>query len=35
MLYRMHVEEAALVDAFGADYESYQKSTSRLIPGVY
>lgn len=35
MLYRIHVEEAALVDAFGADYESYQKSTSRLIPGVY
>jgi protein-S-isoprenylcysteine O-methyltransferase Ste14 len=35
MLYRIHVEEAALVDAFGVEYENYRKSTSRLIPGLY
>jgi hypothetical protein len=35
MLYRIHVEEAALIEAFGSDYESYQKSTRRLIPGLY
>jgi protein-S-isoprenylcysteine O-methyltransferase Ste14 len=35
MLYRIHVEEVALVDAFGAEYENYRKATSRLIPGLY
>jgi protein-S-isoprenylcysteine O-methyltransferase Ste14 len=35
VLYRIHVEEAALRAAFGADYESYSRSTKRLIPGVY
>jgi protein-S-isoprenylcysteine O-methyltransferase Ste14 len=35
VLYRMHVEEAALRLAFGADYEDYSHSTKRLIPGVY
>jgi protein-S-isoprenylcysteine O-methyltransferase Ste14 len=33
--YRIHVEEAALRLAFGADYEDYSRSTKRLIPGVY
>jgi protein-S-isoprenylcysteine O-methyltransferase Ste14 len=35
VLYRIHVEEAALRRAFGADYEDYCRSTKRLIPGVY
>jgi protein-S-isoprenylcysteine O-methyltransferase Ste14 len=35
VLYRIHVEEAALRLAFGDDYEDYSQSTKRLIPGVY
>jgi protein-S-isoprenylcysteine O-methyltransferase Ste14 len=35
VLYRIHVEEAALRLAFGADYEDYSRGTKRLIPGVY
>jgi len=35
LLYRIHVEEAALTAAFGADYIEYSQSTKRLIPGVY
>ena len=35
LLYRIHVEEAALRRAFGADYEDYSRSTKRLIPGIY
>jgi protein-S-isoprenylcysteine O-methyltransferase Ste14 len=35
VLYRVHVEEAALRLAFGTDYEDYSRSTKRLIPGVY
>jgi protein-S-isoprenylcysteine O-methyltransferase Ste14 len=35
LLYRIHVEEAALRLAFGAEYEEYSRSTKRLIPGVY
>jgi protein-S-isoprenylcysteine O-methyltransferase Ste14 len=35
LLYRIHVEEAALNRAFGADYADYSRSTSRLIPGIY
>lgn len=35
LLYRIHVEEAALRRAFGADYEDYSRNTKRLIPGVY
>lgn len=35
LLYRIHVEEAALRRAFGADYEDYSHSTKRLIPGIY
>lgn len=35
LLYRMHVEEQALAQAFGTAYESYRSSTKRLVPGVY
>jgi protein-S-isoprenylcysteine O-methyltransferase Ste14 len=35
VLYRIHIEEAALLRAFGPDYGDYMKSTKRLIPGVY
>jgi protein-S-isoprenylcysteine O-methyltransferase Ste14 len=35
VLYRIHVEEAALVGAFGEEYLEYMRSTKRLIPGVY
>lgn len=34
-LYRMHVEEEALVEAFGVEYVEYAKNTKRLIPKVY
>jgi len=35
LLYRIHVEEIALHDAFGAEYADYSKSTKRLVPGIY
>jgi protein-S-isoprenylcysteine O-methyltransferase Ste14 len=35
VFYRIHVEEAALNEAFGAQYAAYSKQTKRLIPGVY
>jgi protein-S-isoprenylcysteine O-methyltransferase Ste14 len=35
LLYRIHVEEAALHDAFGAQYADYCQTTKRLIPGIY
>jgi protein-S-isoprenylcysteine O-methyltransferase Ste14 len=35
LLYRIHVEEAALGRAFGADYQDYSRTTKRLIPGIY
>jgi protein-S-isoprenylcysteine O-methyltransferase Ste14 len=35
LLYRIHVEEIALRDAFGAEYADYSESTKRLIPGIY
>ncbi len=35
LLYRIHVEEAALTQAFGGEYVTYCKATKRLIPGVY
>ena len=34
-LWRMHVEEAALKDAFGDRYRSYATSRRRLVPFVY
>lgn len=35
LLYRIHVEESALQEAFGAEYVSYSRRTKRLIPGIY
>jgi protein-S-isoprenylcysteine O-methyltransferase Ste14 len=35
LLYRIHVEEIALNDAFGAEYAAYSQQTKRLIPGIY
>ena len=35
LLYRIHVEEIALNQAFGAQYASYSQTAKRLIPGVY
>jgi protein-S-isoprenylcysteine O-methyltransferase len=35
LLYRMHVEELALTEAFGAEYVEYSKGTKRLFPGIY
>jgi protein-S-isoprenylcysteine O-methyltransferase Ste14 len=35
LLYRIHVEERALIEAFGDDYIEYQRRTRRLIPLVY
>jgi protein-S-isoprenylcysteine O-methyltransferase Ste14 len=33
--YRMKIEEAALLNAFGEKYQSYMQKTNRLVPGVY
>jgi protein-S-isoprenylcysteine O-methyltransferase len=33
--FRMHVEEAALLAAFGEDYRRYMQRTKRLIPFIY
>jgi protein-S-isoprenylcysteine O-methyltransferase Ste14 len=35
VLYRIHVEEAALRDHFGFEYMEYSRVTKRLVPGVY
>ena len=32
---RIHIEERALTEAFGAEYEEYCRSTWRLFPGIY
>ena len=34
-MYRMHVEEQALMEAFGDEYLTYSRNTKRLIPKVY
>jgi protein-S-isoprenylcysteine O-methyltransferase len=34
-LWRIHVEEAALLLGLGSQYRSYMKRTKRLLPGVY
>lgn len=34
-LYRIHVEEKALLGTFGYEYLDYCRSTKRLIPGVF
>jgi protein-S-isoprenylcysteine O-methyltransferase Ste14 len=33
--YRMRVEEAALLEAFGEDYRAYMRRTKRLIPFIF
>lgn len=35
LLYRIHVEEIALTEAFGEQYLNYRKTTNRLFPGIY
>ena len=35
LLYRIHVEEAALTQAFGDAYITYSKTTRRLLPFLY
>lgn len=35
VMYRIHIEEAALRQAFGADYEDYRRGTKQLIPGIF
>ena len=35
VIYRIHVEERALTEAFGEEYLEYGKTTKRLVPGVY
>jgi protein-S-isoprenylcysteine O-methyltransferase Ste14 len=35
LLYRIHIEEAALVKGIGGQYEEYQRKTKRLIPLVW
>jgi protein-S-isoprenylcysteine O-methyltransferase Ste14 len=35
LFYRIHVEEAALHQAFGAKYAAYSSATKRLIPGIF
>ncbi len=34
-LWRIHIEEAALLDALGQQYRSYMQRTKRLIPFIY
>jgi protein-S-isoprenylcysteine O-methyltransferase Ste14 len=34
-VWRMHIEEAALLGAFGKRYEDYIRRTKRLIPAIY
>jgi protein-S-isoprenylcysteine O-methyltransferase Ste14 len=35
ILYRIRVEEAALLEHFGEEYETYAGETKRLVPGIY
>jgi len=35
LLYRIHVEEIALVSAFGPAYKTYSAHTKRLVPWIY
>jgi len=35
ILYRIHVEEAALVNYFGPAYQAYSSRTKRLLPGIW
>ncbi len=35
VLYRIHVEEAALCEVFGQEYANYRHSTASLFPGLH
>ena len=35
LLFRIHVEEGALLDAFPSEYREYAARRARLLPGVY
>jgi protein-S-isoprenylcysteine O-methyltransferase Ste14 len=35
LLYRIKIEEKALVRGIGTEYEAYQKKTKKLIPGIW
>lgn len=35
MIYRINVEEKALIEKFGASYSDYMKKTKRLVPFIY
>jgi protein-S-isoprenylcysteine O-methyltransferase Ste14 len=35
LLYRIRVEESALVEMLGREYDDYRKVTKRLVPGIY
>jgi protein-S-isoprenylcysteine O-methyltransferase Ste14 len=35
LLYRIHIEEAALVSSIGPEYQKYQQHTKKLIPGIW
>lgn len=35
ILYRIHVEESAMIEGLGQEYTDYRKSSKRLIPGIY
>jgi protein-S-isoprenylcysteine O-methyltransferase Ste14 len=35
LLYRIKIEEEALVKGMGTEYEAYQKKTKKLIPGIW
>jgi protein-S-isoprenylcysteine O-methyltransferase Ste14 len=35
LLYRIRIEEAALISSMGSDYEEYQSKTKKLVPWVW
>jgi protein-S-isoprenylcysteine O-methyltransferase Ste14 len=35
LLYRIKVEESALIQAFGDEYREYAWTTKRLVPKIY
>jgi protein-S-isoprenylcysteine O-methyltransferase len=35
ILYRIHVEERALLEYFGSAYQAYASRTKRLLPGIW
>jgi protein-S-isoprenylcysteine O-methyltransferase Ste14 len=35
LLYRIHIEEAALASSIGSEYREYQRHTKRLVPWVW